>query len=129
MLSTAVPLIAGGVFYIMFASETYVSEFLRSALPFAVPESGLIHGPFGDILRNYLCDVLWSWSLSTAVYAVMENVWISLGITAVFETAMELFQKIGIVPGTFDAWDIALELLSALFAAIVMYRKYYMKEK
>lgn len=78
----------------------------------------------GAVIGGYLGDFLWSYALFFAVYWIWQDsgkrVTIALLTTIALGSVLELLQKIGIISGTFDIWDIFTEAVAALTAAIII---------
>lgn len=129
VLSIFIPLFIGAFFYVFMAPETYVSKFIQNVIDKDFLKPSFYSSWIFRILRNHLCDILWAWSLSTALFSITELFSLSFAMAVFFESFMEILQKLGFVPGTFDILDIIFEMLTSFIAVYVMYRKYYVKEK
>lgn len=83
---------------------------------------------FLRLVRNYLPDMMWGYSLVFALFCIIGNnaagVWKAFGIAFPFSAAMEMIQKASFVPGTFDVFDIFVEVLSETAAACIIYKLY-----
>jgi len=69
--------------------------------------------------RNFLSDIFWAYSLTHTAFFIFHTerkhgVGVFL-ICVAFETAIELFQKANILPGTFDILDILFEICITAF--------------
>ena len=75
-------------------------------------------------IRNFLPDMLWAYALVFALRFLMgqkEGELFKIFITsAVFSTVLELLQITSFVRGTFDFFDILLEVLAEAFAVFVI---------
>lgn len=87
---------------------------------------------FVKIVRNYLPDMMWGYSLFFTLFCIIGNnaadVWKVLGITFPFSLAMEVLQKTSLVPGTFDVFDIIAEFMAETIAACIIYKLYSREE-
>lgn len=88
---------------------------------------------FWKLIRNYLFDYIWSYSLVFAiafVYSELSLQYIAF-ITITLGTVLELFQIFDGFPGTFDYIDIFVQIFSALLALLFVYleRRHYCEEK
>ncbi len=78
------------------------------------------------LMRNYLPDMLWSYSLAFALFFIFcdagkNKTSIACGITsALWGLLMEVFQLLRIAPGTFDIFDFLMEAVSGLIASMVI---------
>ena len=79
------------------------------------------------IFRNYFLDALWAYALVFALFCVSDNnaasMWRIMGIAVIFSAIMEILQITPMVKGTFDIWDIIVEILAEMVAVFVI--KYY----
>lgn len=82
------------------------------------------------LVRNYLFDGLWVYSLVYAIswfYGIGERIWYICAASVSLGIIFELLQRIGIFYGTFDFIDICVEMISGLFAGYII--KKVCKEK
>ena len=78
--------------------------------------------PALQFVRNYLMDILWSCSLSSAIGLIIgsiDKIYASIIILSGFIIIMEIIQIFSFIPGTFDVWDIVVELLSSVITLFV----------
>ena len=117
------PLLTGAILYIWLRPDTYIARFgylLLGCSP-CLPKEGSFLTYF---CCNYLCDILWAYSLSGALlilegqrkYRLCGNLAWGMGIL------FELLQKWDFLPGTYDLWDIIWEGI-AVTGAILIQRK------
>ena len=85
----------------------------------AVPTGLLI------FLRSFAADIFWAYALAFAVLSVLgytrRHLPVCFVLCAGFSAGMELLQRTGLFPGTFDPLDIVFEFLSILLALIIFY--------
>ena len=119
-LNMILPLVFGGVLYLLFCPETRLSE--TAGRFFAVrgfPTFFSSGSPFLVFLRNYLFDFLWAYSLVfvlSRILGVFEKRILSVGlIVFLFASLTELLQLVRLFPGTFDLRDILTEWTAAAF--------------
>jgi hypothetical protein len=79
-------------------------------------------------IRNYLLDMMWSYALIFALFALDDNNTANLlkifpGAFS-FSTIMEFLQLTPIAKGTFDVCDIAAEFLAEVIAVFIIKRLY-----
>lgn len=83
---------------------------------------------FLRVIRNYLPDMMWGYSLVASLFCIMGNnaadVGKTLWLAVPFTAAMEIMQIISFVPGTFDVFDIFAEVLTEVFAACIIHKLY-----
>ncbi len=87
---------------------------------------------FLRLVRNYLPDMMWGYSLVFALFLIIGNNVASIskvfGMVFLFSAVMEMMQKGSFVPGTFDVFDIAVEFLAEAIAACIIYKLYSREE-
>ena len=76
--------------------------------------------------------MLWAYSLTFAVYVILcdhSQYMPKMLVTCfAFETGIELLQLVDVLKGTFDWWDIALEICATAMASLIIKhtrRKHY----
>ena len=122
-----VPLLLGTALYILFRPDTYIALFFYKLLDIekqSLADTIVSSGWFGAVCRNFLPDILWAYVLTFGVGAV----WRDAGgfpistviICAIFEAVFEFGQGIGLWSGTFDWWDIGLEICATVLAALII---------
>lgn len=126
-LHIAAPLLLGLGIYLSFRRDAWVAVLLGKWI--WLPEAQDAAWPvwLAAFLRNYACDMLWAYSLTFAVRAVVgfrgwERHFV-FGICVLFAAFTELAQRAGFFPGTFDPLDIILEALSICLALFTI-KKY-----
>jgi hypothetical protein len=122
-LHAALPLILGGLVYVLFRrrelvlfewlSFLHLDEVVRAARDLVAPVRGALPS---WVLFN-LPDALWGWALGGFMGCVWREgspraraVWIGLGAAMV--AAFELLQAPGVLPGTFDWVDLAVSCVA-----------------
>ncbi|MBQ1390029.1 MAG: hypothetical protein IIY78_10480, partial [Clostridia bacterium] len=81
-----------------------------------------IDHPVLRFARNYLMDILWSCSLSSAIGLIIGTsgkITLCIITSSGFIVIMEMIQIFSFVPGTFDVWDIVVELLSSVITLFI----------
>lgn len=119
------PLLAGASLYIISSPNVIFLKYLKLRIVIA---SEFINPDiwFWPILRNYIPDMLWGYSLVFAVYMIIDNNAASMRMliyVLVFSIFLELLQLLPTVPGTFDLLDILVEGASEMLAVIII-KKY-----
>lgn len=75
-------------------------------------------------IRNYFLDMLWAYALVFALSLIIcrnaAQLWETFMIAFIFSAIMELLQITPIVQGTFDIWDIMVELIAELVAVFII---------
>lgn len=120
------PLIAGLELYLVFRPDTYISRFLSSTGNLSIAGNMLITDSpwFCYLSKNYLPDLCWAFSLEACLAVIFHNsermIINSLIISAVFLSLMETLQVTPLIPGTFDVFDIGIELAAIVFSGIII---------
>ncbi len=132
LAAAAVCLALGLLIYLFFRPQAAVTKALTGFFQTA-PASRRQSPAEGRILlrlvNNFLPDILWAAALTFAVVSLLgegRNSRIAVFVLcASCEAATELMQKTGLLSGTFDPWDIALEVITTgiVLLIIIHYRK------
>ena len=118
--------IAGAIYYIFFPDVWFVrltDEFTGSALHLS-DTVFLRDRPILKLLRFYGFDLVWAFSFANAIRLLLGDG--KRTRSAAFLTASgvacmtELLQLSGSFPGTFDIWDIVLEIIGAFIATLMI---------
>lgn len=87
---------------------------------------------FLRLVRNYLPDMMWGYSLVFALFCIIGNnaadIWKVFWTAFPFSAAMEIMQKASFIPGTFDVFDIFVEFLAEAIAVCIIYKLYSREE-
>ena len=119
------PLLAGASLYIISSPNVIFLKYLKLRIVIA-SELMNPHIWFWPILRNYIPDMLWGYSLVFAVYMIIDNNAASMRMlfyVLVFSITLELLQLFPMIPGTFDLLDIFVEGVAEMLAVIII-KKY-----
>ena len=116
VFNAIVPLFLGLTIYLFMKSGTYINSFL--GVDFHYNPKTVI----GAFIVNWFCDFLWSYSLVFALYIVLSpfknRLLISCVISALSGLILEILQGVNLLSGTFDWWDIAIELVAVFIATV-----------
>lgn len=113
-LNVVVPLFVGTILYYLFCPDVYfvkqIDLLINFDIHFECPNNNLIF----DFIRFYLFDFLWAYSLMTTSLIFMKprNVKYLFLIVSFFEMIFEILQIIPTVNGTYDIFDIFIEILA-----------------
>ena len=119
-LHIAVPLIMGAVIYYLISPEViFIKMFSthgRIPTPLKLNQSHVIY----RFIRNYFLDMLWAYALmNTLIFLIGKSssaIKISDSMAIIFTVILEGLQLTSFVSGTFDVWDIVVEIIGELFA-------------
>ena len=107
-----IPLLLGWAIYLL-AADTPLAVFHLDWQP---------RGVFFRFVRNYLCDALWAYALTMTVCGILGQTKRAIGGTAVLcvatETLLEFAQRLPFVRGTFDGWDIFIQIIATAIALV-----------
>lgn len=125
LISVILPLAIGGFFYYLFCPEVLFVKKLDAVLKNGFHICGRVHfDGVGRLIRNYLPDLLWAYALAAVIYLFIDNnaraaMWSVLGALLI-GAFMEILQKAGVAPGTFDYWDMVVECIGAVLGATII---------
>lgn len=122
-----ISLVVGLIVYVCYRPDTHVSQIVYNVLGISADCIATI-----DVLptwlllfaRNYLGDISWAYALTFTICYI----WLGtggrmihvFGIVATFETGIEILQMVDIIPGTFDWWDILVEICITAFSMLLI---------
>ena len=119
------PLLAGASLYVISSPNVIFLRYFKLRVDVA-SEFINVYIWFWPILRNYIPDMLWGYSLVFAVYMIIDNNAASMRMliyVLVFSIFLELLQLLPTVPGTFDLLDMLVEGVAEILAVIII-KKY-----
>lgn len=128
LINIFIALILGLLIYIVFRPDTYISKWFSEsthlgsiAIGMRVKKNIVI-----AFLRNYMGDFLWAYALTYSVQIFIEanrkKGYIALIISCIiFEILIEVMQKLNIISGTFDLYDIIVEVFATCSATLFIY--------
>lgn len=126
-LNISMSLVIGLIVYVCFRPDTYVSQVVYDVLgisPDVVLSATWLPTWLLLFVRNFLADIIWAYALTFTVCYILWDQSKSMlpifGIVATFEICIEVSQKLGIMPGTFDWWDIFLEICITAFVMLLI---------
>lgn len=119
LLNIIVPLLIGGGIYLISSPDVIFVQIINEHIG---NTSHIIdfNSEISKVLRNYIPDILWGYSLLFTIYYIWEGskLWNVFVAAFVFSILIESIQIFGNVPGTFDVLDIFFEGIAELIAAI-----------
>lgn len=126
VLNALFPLVLGLFVYLFIQKDTQIWRFFN--MLFGVSFEAIVWDGFTyTFVVCWLCDILWSYALVFSLWLALRSyknaVFISVLLAFVMGVAFELLQLFGIISGTFDLYDIILELIAAVLAAIIIKRR------
>lgn len=128
LFHVVIPIVICSALYYLFCPEVLFVKQIDNVLPVQYHIYGINKIPFLMFCRNYLFDAVWGYSLFHAVFLILGNdakalVW-SILICILMSIGLETLQKFHVITGTFDWWDIIVEMLALAVASLVIYKKY-----
>lgn len=122
-LNITVPLVAGFYIYLVFRPDSYIVKAVQP-LGIGFRNNYPDFHPFFRFIRNFIPDILWAYSMSFAVFAVLappeSRTAVPAAICICFGILVEFFQKIGLFHGTFDLLDILFEAAAILLSTLII---------
>lgn len=128
LLHIICPLAAGALIYCLASPDVIfikrIADFTgRICMPVLWADSAFLR-----LVRNYLPDMMWGYSLVVSLFCIIGNnaadVRKAFWLAVPFTTAIEVMQKTSFMPGTFDVFDIFVEVLAEAIAACIIYKLY-----
>lgn len=125
-----IPILAGSLLYCITSPEVIFVRNIDSMLEVSLHIG--MNNTFVRIIRSYMPDMLWAYSLVFSLMLVTGNktayIWKIFVIASMFSTIMEIFQITEYVKGTFDTMDIIVEIIAELVAVLII-KKHDMRRK
>ena len=125
------PLSIGLAIYVFCYQNTYINTTIENILGFSLPYF-YFDNAFHRFLTCWVCDILWAYSLTFALFFCFKSFnksWLITCILSIsFSIVIELLQLVDIINGTFDIWDIVMEF-SAIIIAVIILKKEFSKWK
>ena len=126
-------LLLGLVIYLILRPQSYISQAIYSVFPCGIGNAANQNG--GHILlrllNNFGPDMLWAYAMTFTVMLILgdgKRKWIQCAcICMALETGTELMQKAGLLSGTFDPLDIAVEVIATWSAMSVIILYFYVR--
>ena len=127
ILNIIIPIVLGTLLYICFRPDTYISKMICIFFGAKWQLKWLLDFmPYWmqGIVCNYLCDMLWAYAYVFSVTFVLgfesAGMFSIFILCSIFEILIEIFQKNGVIFGTFDILDIVLEVcVTAIGVALI----------
>lgn len=121
LTNVLVPITIGSMIYIILSPDVYFVNILDKLMK--INRAVVNNNFFIVFIRNYFLDMLWGYSLVFAlafIYGKDINLRKIIIIAFSFSISIELLQLTPIIRGTFDIYDIVLELIAELCALIIL---------
>lgn len=128
LLNVTAPIIIGAVFYYIFGRDTVFVELIDNILGFSMHITSTGNNFGIKMARCYLPDFLWAYALMSAVLLFWGYDKRIIALVIIYETVLELLQLFSCVKGTFDVWDILIEILAGIIV-IKLFRRSLKNEK
>lgn len=123
VLNIVLPLLTGLTIYLFCYKNTYINTIFEDVFNISLPYL-YFNNLFHHFLTCWACDILWAYSLSFSLFACFNNfknsLILTVTISTLFSIIIEVSQWFAIIKGTFDIWDIILELTAIIFAVIII---------
>lgn len=127
LLNIFIPMFLGGMAYIFFRPDSYISNLFYSVFTEFKINHNYIDmmrsSIFGNVFINYFSDVCWAYALSYSVYYSLnvKRVMPSCFICIIFCSIIEILQVNQIISGTFDIIDIIAEGIVCIVSHFIIY--------
>lgn len=123
------PLFIGLTIYLFCYRNTYINSAFENFLGLSFP-----YLYFDNIIYQFItcwtCDILWSYALTFSLFFCFKDFKKGLLFSSLLSVSLsiiiEFLQFGGYINGTFDIWDIILEI-SAIFLAVIIIKRSFLK--
>lgn len=124
VLHVLIPLCVGTGIYILVRPEAYISRICIAFYPWLGElRLRMCTDFFHMFLKNYACDILWAYALTMALLwygkLVGQKLWKPALVSGGFAVLMEAMQLLPVIPGTFDFFDVVVEIFAGFLAVCV----------
>lgn len=108
------PLAIGTIVYVYVKPSAPISQLIYFILHISSPVLNIKPTGVHRFIQYYLCDILWSYSLTFALslYLGRDRLLLAYAIAASFSTLVEVIQLLTYVLGSFDIFDIIVQLIA-----------------
>lgn len=108
------PLAIGTMVYLYVKPSAPISQLIYFILHISPPVLNIKPTGIHRFIQCYLCDILWSYSLTFALslYLGKDRLLLAYVIAASFSTLVEVIQLLPYVLGSFDIFDIIVQLIA-----------------
>lgn len=122
-----IPLFIGLVIYLFCYRNTYINSIFENYLGLFLP-----YLYFDNIIYRFVtcwtCDILWAYALTFSLFFCFKDFKRSLLFSSLLSVLLsiiiEFLQIRGYINGTFDMWDIILEISAISLAVIIIKRSF-----
>ena len=118
------PLVFGGVGYYFFFPEVDFVKVIDSLMNIEKRAVIPLNSLGIKIIRYYGFDFLWAYALMNSLYFILGCDVRAIKYTALLSTVMcvgmEFLQLVSLARGTFDLWDIVVEIMAVVIASLVI---------
>lgn len=125
-----VPILTGAVIYYVTSPDVIFVRQLDTILGMRVHMYDISnHSTIVRFIRYYALDMLWGYALVFALYFILDNNTASLFkifvIAYVFSVIIEILQLTSFVKGTFDVFDLVVELIAEIAAVFIIKNDFF----
>ena len=125
-----VPILTGAVIYYVTSPDVIFVRQLDTILGMRVHMYDIsYHSTIVRFIRYYALDMLWGYALVFALYFILDNNTASLFkifvIAYVFSVIIEILQLTSFVKGTFDVFDLVVELIAEIAAVFIIKNDFF----
>lgn len=125
LITVVCPLIIGAIFYYLMCPSVWFVQQIDMWLDKQMREATFVsNSAFGIIFRYYFFDLVWAFSLVSTLCIIcgdsIKDMISAILFTTILGTLMELLQLVGMAQGTFDLWDIIVELIASMLGVLAV---------
>lgn len=127
IVNISIPIIIGTAIYIIFSPNIYVTKYFWKMIHFPNPfyDIDIMSMPIViRLMRFYLCDALWTYSLTYSVISIIgkkdvKSIIKGCYISVAFLIVIEVAQIFMVLPGTFDYFDLLIQIITSIVTGII----------
>lgn len=127
-LNVVFSLLIGLSIYLFCYKNTYINTFFENIFGFDFPYF-YKNSPLHRFITNWTCDILWAYALTFSLFFCFKTFnkpfFITIFTSIIFAVILECSQLTGIINGTFDIWDIIMELSAIIIAVIIIKKEFF----
>ena len=119
-INILVPIVVGFLLYAVVFGDAILVNGVIKGIGITIDPLIKNHNHATLLVRYYLADMLWAYSLTFACYAILRDIVYCIRVAIPFSVLIECLQIVPGVPGVFDLYDILVEMVAVFFAVFVL---------
>ena len=125
MFMVLCPLFLGAAFYYIFCPDVFFVTWIDTFTGIYAHITDIpVGNPVLGFIRSYLLDFVWAFAFAAMIYLLTYKEkklrWLVLIIPVITGVIMEVLQLHGLISGTYDVFDIIIEIIGAILAFTIV---------